>query len=163
MYPQAFTGFIKLKNYQMKLSIDENVTPVAHPIRKVPYNRREKVVQKLKEIENLDVIETLEGPTQCVNNLVTMEKPNGDVRVYLDMREANKAIKRERQPIPTVEETVQEMGEVKEFTKLDLNMAFHQVELHPDSRDVTTFTAPKGLYRHNRLVFELHHIITHMV
>ena len=37
----------------------------------------------------------------------------------------------------------------------DLNMAFHQVELHPESRDITTFTAPNGLYRYKRLVFGL--------
>ena len=32
-------------------------------------------------------------------------------------------------------------------------MAFHQIELHPDSRDVTTFAAPDGLYRYKRLFF----------
>ena len=56
---------------------------------------------------------------------------------------------------PTVEETVQEMGEMKVFTKLDLNISFHQVELHPESRDITTFAAPNGLYRYKRLVFGL--------
>ena len=34
-------------------------------------------------------------------------------------------------------------------------MAFHQVELHPQSRDITTFSAPNGLYRHKSLVFGL--------
>jgi hypothetical protein len=32
-------------------------------------------------------------------------------------------------------------------------MAFHQIELHPDSRDITTFAAPNGLYRYKRLLF----------
>ena len=44
---------------------------------------------------------------------------------------------------------------MKVFTKLDLNMAFHQVELHPESRDVTTFATPNGVYRYKRLVFGL--------
>ena len=34
-----------------------------------------------------------------------------------------------------------------------MNMAFHQVELHPDSRDITTFPGPDGLYRYKRLLF----------
>ena len=29
----------------------------------------------------------------------------------------------------------------------------HPIELHPDSRDVTTFAAPNGLYRYKRLLF----------
>ena len=105
-------------------------------------------MQKLKELEYVDV--KVDGPTQWVNPVVTVEKPNGDVRVCINMREANKAIIRERQPVPTVEETVQEIGEMKVFTKLDLNMAFHQVELHPESRYVTMFAAPNGLYRYKR-------------
>ena len=32
-------------------------------------------------------------------------------------------------------------------------MAFRQIELHPDSRDITTFSAPDGLYRYKRLLF----------
>ena len=82
-----------------------------------------------------------------------MEKPNGDIRIFLDMRQANQAIAREKHPVPTVEETLQEVSYAKIFSKLDLTMAFHQIELHPDSRDITTFAAPNGLYRYKRLLF----------
>ena len=56
------------------------------------------------------------------------------------------------------------------FTKHDLTMAFHQVELDPESRDITTFAAPNGLYRYKRLVFgfnmaseKFNHIIRQVV
>ena len=32
-------------------------------------------------------------------------------------------------------------------------MAFHQIELAPESRDITTFAGPNGLYRYKRLLF----------
>ena len=32
-------------------------------------------------------------------------------------------------------------------------MVFHQIELHPDLRDVTTFAALNGLYQYKRLLF----------
>ena len=32
-------------------------------------------------------------------------------------------------------------------------MAYHQVVLHPDSREITTFAAPGGLYIYKRLLF----------
>ena len=82
-----------------------------------------------------------------------VEKPNGDVRICLDMRQANRAILREKHPVPTIEETLQEMSGAKVFSKLDLNMAFHQVELTPESRDITTFAGPNGLYCYKRLLF----------
>ena len=83
---------------------------------------------------------------------MVVEKPNGDIRICLDMRQANLAIVRKKHPVPTVEETLQEVSNAKVFSKLDLNMTFHQIELHPDSRDITTFAAPNGLYRHKRLL-----------
>ena len=49
------------------------------------------------------------------------------------MRQANQAIVREKHPVPTVEETLQEVSYAKVFSKLDLNMVFHQIELHPES------------------------------
>ena len=103
----------------------------------------------------LDVIEKVNQPTSWVNSMVTVEKPNGDIRIILclDMRQANQAVIRERHPIPTVQETLQEISGAKLFACLDLNMAFQQIELHVDSRDITTFAGPNGLYRYKRLLF----------
>ena len=102
--------------------------------------------EKLVELEKLDVIEKVTGPTRWLSPLVAVEKPNRDVRICIDMRQPNQAIIRERHPVPTVEETIQEMSGGKVFSKLDLNMAYHQVELYPDSREITTFAGPDGLY-----------------
>ena len=137
-YPQVFTGLGKLKHFQLKLHVDESVTPSAQAMRRIPFSRKQKVVEKLEKVN---------GPTSWINPLVVVEKPNGDVRICLDMRQANRAILREKHPVPTIEETLQEMSGVKVFSKLDLNMAFHQVELAPESRDITTFAGLNGLYR----------------
>ena len=36
-------------------------------------------------------------------------------------------------PVPTLEETSQEILEAKLISRCDLNMAFYQIEFHPDS------------------------------
>ena len=147
-FPKVFQGLGKLKGYQLKFHIDQDIHPVAQPVRRIPFSRRDKVNEKLEDLLKLDVIEKVEGPSSWVNPLVVVAKTNGDVRLCLDMRQANRAIMREKHPVPTVEETLQEVSYAKVFSKLDLNMAFHQIELQPDSRDKTTFPAPNGLNRH---------------
>ena len=137
----------------MKLHQDDSVSAVAQPLRRIPFNRRQKVTAKLKQLEELEVIEKVNVPTNWINPLVAVEKPNGDIRICLDMRQANRAIFREKHPVPTLEEALQEISEEKVFGNLDLNMAFYQIELCPDSHDVTTFTTPDGLYRYKRLFF----------
>ena len=60
------------------------------------------------------------------------------------------SILREKHPVPTVEETLQENSGAKVFFKLDLNMVFYQIERSPGSRDITTFAGFNGLYRYKR-------------
>ena len=124
-------------------------------MRRIPFSRRAKVNEKLDELLKLDVIEKVDGPTSWVNPLVEVEKPNADISICIDMRQVNKAFVREleKHPVPTVEETLQEVSYAKILSKLDLNMACHQIELHPDSTDITTFAAPNGLKRYKRLFF----------
>ena len=151
-FSKFFECLGKLKGYQLKLHQDDSVPPVAQPLRRIPFSRRQKVTPKLKQLEQLDVYDP-NGPTSWINPLAAVEKPNGDIRICLDMRHANQAILREKHSVPTMEETLQEISEAKVFSKLDLNMAFHQIQLHPDSRDITTFAALDGPYRYTRLFF----------
>ena len=69
------------------------------------------------------------------------------------MREANKSIERGRYPIPTVDEVLENMNGAKVFSKINLEWEYHQIELEPESRDITTFATHNGLYRYKRLIF----------
>ena len=95
----------------------------------------------------------MEGPTTWASPVVVAPKPSGEIRLCVDMRCANEAIIRERLPIPTVDEVLEELNGSTVFSKLDLRHGFHQVELHADSRDITTFVTHDGLFRYKRLSF----------
>ncbi len=85
-YSSVFNGVGKLNNYKLKVHINPNVPPVAQPHRRVPVHIRKAVDKKLKELEELDIIESLVGPTPWVSPLVAVPKANGDVCVCVDMR-----------------------------------------------------------------------------
>ena len=67
------------------------------------------------------------------------------------MRLANDAILRPYTQIPTMEDVKAKFAGAKVFSKLDLKEAYHQFVLTPESRNVTTFYGPDGLYRYKRL------------
>ena len=51
-----FHGLGKLKNYQIKLHIDEEVPSVAQPQRGVPFHVRKQLEEQLRRDEELGVI-----------------------------------------------------------------------------------------------------------
>ena len=127
--------------------------PVTQPIRRTPFSLRSKVEAKIQELVDLDIIEPAQGPTTWVNPVVVVPKSGGDIRLCIDMRRANQAIQRERHPIPTVDEIMKSLNGSKVFSKLDLKWGYHQLELTPDSREITTFVTHCGLFRYKRLLF----------
>ena len=79
------------------------------------------------------------SPTEWTSPLVVVPKPDGDIRICVDMRRANKAIQRERHPIPTTEEVLHHLNGSAVFSTLYQRWAFHQIELNEESRQITTF------------------------
>ena len=78
-------------------------------------------------------------------------KNNGDVRICTDAKLLNTAIMREIHHTPTIKEISTELNGAKIISKLDIRSAYNQLELHPDSRDITVFSAHMGLYSYKRL------------
>ena len=74
------------------------------------------------------------------------QQGGGGVRLCLDMRQANCAVERERHPIPTIDEVLQDMSRSKVFSKLDLMLGYHQIELSEESRGITTLITHQGDY-----------------
>ena len=77
-----------------------------------------KLEKELKCIVDLDITEPVLKPTDWVNGLVVVEKPNQKLRVCLDPRPLNKAIKREHLHLPTTEEISSRMSGAFYFSKL---------------------------------------------
>lgn len=154
-YPKLFQGLGKLNDTKIKLHIDPNVQPEAQKHRRVPFHTRKQLeIQLDKDLKN-DVIEPATGPTPWVSPLVIVPKPKqpGSVRVCVDMRRPNEAIKRERHATPTISEITTLLNGATKFSKLDLNQGYNQIEIEESSRYITTFSTHKGLFRYKRLSF----------
>ncbi|KAK6171647.1 hypothetical protein SNE40_018092 [Patella caerulea] len=80
-YPDLFEGVGKLKDFKLKIAVDKDVTPLAQPVRRVPYQLRGQVEQKLKELKKLDIIERVNGPSSWISPVVVSPKKNSDIRL----------------------------------------------------------------------------------
>ncbi|KXJ80935.1 hypothetical protein RP20_CCG022792 [Aedes albopictus] len=145
--------FPKFPNVQVKLSIDKSVVPRKIAYLKVPEALKERVDAKILEMLRTDVIEPANGPAEWISPMVVVPKGKDDIRLCINMRHPNKAIQREHFPLPVIETFLNKLRGARCFSKLDITSAYHHVELHPDSRSITTFMTDRGLMRFKRLMF----------
>ena len=133
-YEDLFTGLDKLKDYQVHLHINKDVQPSAQPHRRVPFHVRKQLEEQLEIDERNGVIERVQGPIPWVSPVVVAPNPKqpGKIRMCVDMRQANKAIQRERHITPTIKEVIGDLNGAKVFSKLDLNQGYDQLELTPN-------------------------------
>ena len=88
-YADTFAGLGCISGVTHHIQTDPNHVPVVHPPQKVSVTIRPKVKAELQRMERL------EGPRshRLVNSMVTVAKPNGKLRICIDPRDLNKAIK----------------------------------------------------------------------
>ena len=144
----AFGNTGKLKDEKVILNIEETVTPKVQQ-RRIPYHMRQKVKEALQQLEKEGINEKVpvNERTPWVSRIVIVLKKDDTVKICVDMRAANEAIKRVRHPIPTVNDISFELNGATYFSKFDLSQAYHQLELEEKSRYITTFSTHLGLYR----------------
>ena len=150
-FPEVFTGVGTFPDYVTKYYVDEDVPPVASPPRSHPYHLQASLDREIEKLEEAGVVEDHDGPSPWVSNLVLAPKDDGGVRVTLDMREPNKAIRSTGLPIPLAEDIRKEFVGCSVFTKLDFKTAFYQIKLAEESRYLTVFAHKNRLKRFTRL------------
>jgi hypothetical protein len=153
-YSTVFDG-IGLLPGECVIHVDPTVTPVVHPPRRIPVALEDKVRQELNRMHEMGVIAKCEQPTQWCNNLVVTQKSNGDIRLCLDPRSLNKAIKRTPYPLKTLDDVLHKFGNAKYFTKLDLTSAYWSIQLSDESSYLTAFNSPLGVFRYLRCPYGL--------
>jgi len=150
-YNDVFQGLGCLPG-EYEINIDDSVRPVQHTPRRVPVPLKDKLKEKIDELEKAEIIAPVREPTPWISSIVTVMKP-GKLRVCLDPRDLNKAIKRPNYQTPTVDELLPDLANAKIFSVLDAKDGFHQVKLTEHSSNLTCFWTPFGRYKYLRMPF----------
>ena len=143
-YPELFKGNGSLPGTH-SFVLKNGSTGVIHAPRRVAFAKRPKLKDELDRQMKLGYLAKVNEPADWVNSMVMTEKKNGDVRICIDPKDLNMAIKREHFQIPTKEEILGELAGAKYFSKMDATAGFHQLELDEKSN------TPFGRYRYLRL------------
>ena len=153
LYPPVFDKKLGELGEPYSMQLDPSIRGQISAAHKIPFARMERLKSTLDKLEQSGVIADAEGPTDWVNNLVITEKRNGALRLCLDPKPLNRAIKREHFEIPTPDEVQAKLAGKSVFSVFDMSNAYWHVRLTDESSHYTTFHTPWGRKRFLRMPF----------
>ena len=86
-----------------------------------------------------------------IHGMVTVDKPNGGVRITTDLSQLNKIIEPFQFPLPNIRDLYGKLSKAVCFSKLDLRKGYFNIDLDDESSLLTTTITPKGLYAYDKL------------
>lgn len=151
-FNDVFTG-LGLVSGEYHIELRDDVTPTIHPSRKVPLSLMPRLKETLEQLTKSGVISKVDRPTDWVSSLVLVEKKDGSLRLCLDPKDLNRAIKREYYTAPTAEAISSKLSGMKVFTVIDMSNCYWHKKLDEESSYLCTFNTPFGRYKFNRMPF----------
>ena len=120
----------------------DEAPPVIQPNRKYAMHRREAMRAEIDRLVALQVIVPETDPTEWVSSVTFVDKKDGTLRMCLDPKDLNKALKRPIHKTPTLEEITHKFQGGKVFSKLDAKNGYWSIKIDEESSKLTTFNTP---------------------
>ena len=155
-FPELFKGLGTMNNCEYRIELRPNSVPFAiNAPRRIAQPLLKPVAAELEKMERQGVIRKLSDNevTEYVAPLVVAPKPNGKLRICVDLSKLNDNVVRHRHVLPSVDESLAKLGHGRVFSKIDAYSGFWQVPLANESQLLTTFLTPFGRYCYRKLPF----------
>ena len=114
--------------------------PIKQPSRRVPPTKREHVRQLVLDMLKKDVVQPSSSP--WASPIVVVQKKDGSCRFCMDYRKINTITRKDADPLPRIDDTIEALSGSQWFSTLDLLWGYWQVEMSKEDRAKTT--GPKG-------------------
>lgn len=133
----------------LEIKLKEDVV-VNKPSYRIPHAQQEKLDVVIQEMQKDGIISRSKSDFNSPLILV----PKGDsFRVCIDFRKLNEKIQPVSFPIPRIADLLQNTGQTKVISSMDLASAFHQTPIKPEDREKTAFTVRNTKYHYNKTPF----------
>ena len=127
--------------------------PVRQSPHRVPFHQQSMVKQMPDDMLSKGVIEPASGPWS--SPIVLVPKKDGSICFCVDFRRLNSLTKKDTQPLPRIDDTLDALSGARSFFTLDLESGYWQVEVDPADKEKTAFVTPFGLHQFRIMPFGL--------
>ena len=144
----------QMKTEPVKIVLRDDAVPYCQPTaRRIPFPILKAVKAELDRMVKNGIIKPVTEPTDWCSAMVPVMKKTEEVRVCVDLKKLNKAVKREHFQLPNLDDIAPRLAGSTVYSCLDGASMFWQIPLDPESQLLTTFITPFGRFAFTRVPF----------
>ena len=123
-FPSVFAKGVGTFDGEVTLKIDQSIPPVKMPPRKLPLAIKDEVKDHIDDLVKTGVLIPVDTPTDWVSGMVVVKKPSGKIRLCIDPKPINKALKRSDYPLPTLQDVLPDLSKAVVFSVADVQNGY---------------------------------------
>lgn len=137
----------------MRIETDPSADPPVRPVIRLSIAELDELKKQLTSLLKKGFISPSTSPYGAP--VLFVKKKEGTLRMCVDYRGLNKITRKNRHPLPRIDELIDRFRTARYFTKLDLLSGYHQMRVHPEDTHKTAFRTRYGHYEFNVVPFGL--------
>lgn len=141
------------RSFDMAIDLDDDQEPPWGPI----YSLTEPELKELRKTldENLSKGYIRPSKSPAGAPILFAKKKDGSFRMCVDYRKLNDITKKDRYPLPLIQENLARLRRAKVFTKIDLRNAYHLIRIKKGHEWKTAFRTRYGHFEYTVMPFGL--------
>jgi len=141
------------RDIEHEIELEPGATPVAQAMYRLSFEEKAELKKQLLDLLKKGFIRPSKSPYGAP--ILFVRKKGGAMRMCVDYRGLNRLTKKNRCPLPRIDELLDKLAGAKFFTSLDLRSGYHQIKIKPEDIEKTAFRTPYGHFEFIVLPFGL--------
>jgi hypothetical protein len=136
------------------LEVNKTARPIKQKLRRFAKDRKQAIEIEVCKLLAAGFIRECQHSVLLANP-VLVPKKTGGLRMCIDYTDLNKHCPMDTFPLPRIDHVVDSTAGSVLLCFLDFYSGYHQIALHPNNEDKTTFITPHDIYCYKVMTFGL--------